>query len=317
MERIKSAAAMKLGLIGSSAVMRALHKALARAAKCDKSVLILGETGTGKDLAAKRIHELSRRRTNPFVPINCANLPEGLFESELFGHTLGAFTGAIHERSGLLEIADNGTIFMDEVGELPLALQAKMLRLLDKRESRRLGSNTTNRITARFIFATNRDLFNDVEEGRFRKDLYYRINVVCIKIPALRERQEDIVELARHFISRENRRLGTDLVATCGAIQLLRTHNYPGNVRELENIIERTIALSEHNRIRAEDIRFDQESCPSCGKEFREKLENTLARCHWNKTRASLELGISRRQLYRILKRNGVNDCFRRALLLG
>lgn len=306
---------MSIALIGSSLVMLSLSKALSKAARYDKSVLLLGETGTGKDLCARKIHELSPRTASPFVAINCSNLSDGLFESELFGHARGAFTGAVHEKSGLLDIAENGTVFMDEIGELPLHLQAKILRLLDKKESRKIGATKTKIINARFIFATNRDLYGNVLEGRFRKDLYYRINVVRIRIPALRERKEDLLELVKHFVGQENLRNGTHKVLTQGAFEKLMAYDFPGNVRELENVLERSFVFSEHDLIRADDVRFDLEPGMIEAESTRGLLTRALEQCHWNKTRAALELGKSRRQLYRLLEKYHMDACIKKMIL--
>lgn len=295
--------------------MKSVAKALCKAAWCEKSVLLFGETGTGKDLAARKIHELSPRRFAPFVAINCSNLPDGLFESELFGHTRGAFTGAIRDKCGLLDEAGDGTVFMDEIGELPLHLQAKILRLLDKRESRKIGATKTRIIPARFIFATNRDLFVNVNEGRFRKDLYYRINVVQVRIPPLRERKEDIQDLAKYFVDQENSKSGLRKAISEEAIEKLASYDFPGNVRELENIIERALVFSEHDLIAEEDIRFDLENSSTKAELTRGHLERALEQCRWNKTRTALILGKSRRQLYRLLEKYQMDDCIRKMIL--
>jgi transcriptional regulator with GAF, ATPase, and Fis domain len=309
---VASVMTMSLALIGSSSVMESVSVALCKAARFDKSVLLLGETGTGKDLAARKIHELSPRRAYPFVPINCSNLTDGLFESELFGHAKGAFTGAVHETSGLLDVAENGTIFLDEIGELPLHLQAKTLRLLDKRESRKIGGTRTKTIKARFIFATNRNLYGSVLEGKFRKDLYYRINVVRIWIPALRERKEDIPDLVKHFIERENQRIGSHKVLTSEALERLLGYDFPGNVRELENVVERAFVFSENDMIRAEDIRLDLEPGTREVELTSGILRRVLEQSHWNKTEAALKLGKSRRQFYRLLKNCRMDGCIKK-----
>jgi len=283
--------------------MAGVLQALGKAARCDTSVLLLGETGTGKDLAARKIHELSARRASPFVAINCSNLSDALFESELFGHARGAFTGAVHEKSGLLDVAENGTVFMDEIGELALHLQAKILRLLDKRESRKIGETRTRIVKARFIFATNRDLYANVVSGDFRKDLYYRINVLLIRIPPLRERRQDIYDLVAHFVDRENGRNGVAKHVSAGAFQKILQYEFPGNVRELENVVARAYVFSESDLIRPEDIRFDHEHDASDTGSTRDLLQKTLRQCHWNKTKTAVKLGKSRRQLYRILKK--------------
>jgi len=305
---IAAALTMSLVLIGSSSAMGSVSMALCKAARFDKSVLLLGETGTGKDLAARKIHELSARRAYPFIAINCSNLTDGLFESELFGHVRGAFTGATREKSGLLDVAENGTVFLDEIGELPLHLQAKVLRLLDKKESRRIGGTRTKTIQARFIFATNRNLYGSVLEGKFRKDLYYRINVVRILIPALRERKEDIPELVDHFVERENQRSGARKVLTPEALEKLLAYNFPGNVRELENVVERSFVFSDSNLVTAEDIHFDRESSEVVADFTRGHLISTLERCRWNKTKAAAILGKSRRHLYRLLTKYDLSD---------
>jgi transcriptional regulator with GAF, ATPase, and Fis domain len=306
---------MSIVLIGSSSIMKSVTRALCKAARCEKSVLLSGETGTGKDLAARKIHELSARRFAPFVAINCSNLPDGLFESELFGHARGAFTGAIRDKCGLLDEAGAGSVFLDEIGELPLHLQAKILRLLDKKESRKIGATKTRIVQARFIFATNRDLFVNVNEGRFRKDLYYRINVVQVRIPPLRERKTDIPDLARYFVDRENLRNGMRKAISKEAIAKLASYDFPGNVRELENIIERALVFSEQDLIEEEDIRFDPENTSAEAGLTMGQLARTLEQCRWNKTRTARTLGKSRRQLYRLLEKYRMDDCIRRMVL--
>ena len=305
---------MGITIIGSSSAMLSISGALLKVAKFDKNVLLLGETGTGKDLVARKIHELSPRGAFPFVPINCSNLSDGLFESELFGHARGAFTGAFYEKSGLLDVAENGTVFLDEIGEMPLHLQAKILRVLDKKESRRIGATQTKTIRVRFIFATNRDLYADVLEGSFRKDLYYRINVVRIQIPALRERKEDISSLVSHFIEQENLRNGTHKALNQEALEKLLAYDFPGNVRELENVIERSFVFSEGELIAAKDIRFDCEPVSKTDEVTRARLKSALEQCRWNKTRTARQLGKSRRQIYRILEKYDLTEYVRRMI---
>jgi two-component system, NtrC family, response regulator AtoC len=308
---------MDITVVGSSRTMASVLQALGKAAQCDTSVLLLGETGTGKDLAARKIHELSSRSASPFVAINCSNLTDTFFESELFGHTRGAFTGAVNEKSGLLEVAGNGSVFMDEIGELPLHLQAKFLRLLDKRESRKIGAIQTKIIKARFIFATNKNLHANVINGAFRKDLYYRINVLVIRIPSLRERKEDLPELVGHFIHRENVRNGTRKRLAPGALQKLKKYDFPGNVRELENIVERAFVFSENELIRTQDIHLEQEGDSRSSVLPLSLVEETLQQCQWNKTRAAEKLGKSRRQLYRIMKKYQVGGNDKKVRLKG
>jgi len=232
-------------IVGNSEQLRRVLKEIETVAPADSTVLIYGETGTGKELIARALHDLSSRKPNAFVKLNCAAIPTGLLESELFGHEKGAFTGAIMQRVGRFELANRGTIFLDEVGEIPLELQPKLLRVLQEREFERLGSTRTIRTDARLIAATNRDLKTMVEEQRFRSDLYYRLNVFPIRVPSLRERKEDIPLLVRHFVkefSRRNHRV-IDTIP-CETMQALIRYHWPGNIRELQNVIERAVIIS-------------------------------------------------------------------------
>jgi transcriptional regulator with GAF, ATPase, and Fis domain len=240
--------------VGESDALRGALEAIRAVAPTDATVLIHGETGTGKELLARRVHMLSPRRARPLVTINCAALPAGLLESELFGHEKGAFTGALTRTTGRFERAHGGSVFLDEIGELPVELQAKLLRVLQEREFERLGGTSSIRVDVRVIAATNRDLGEAVAAGRFRADLYYRLNVFPVRVPPLRERQEDITLLARHFMSRYASRFGRN-VATISAreLQALRTHGWPGNVRELENVIERAVILSRGSELELPD----------------------------------------------------------------
>lgn len=214
-------------------------------APTDSTVLICGETGTGKELIARAIHDLSLRKGKTFVRLNCAALPAGLLESELFGHEKGAFTGALAQRIGRLELADGGTLFLDEVGEIPIELQPKLLRVLQEREFERLGSTRTIRTDVRLIAATNRDLAKMVEEQKFRADLFFRLNVFPVELPALRERAEDIPLLVRHFAEEFSRRMGRKVEAISSqTMNALRQYRWPGNIRELQNVIERSVILS-------------------------------------------------------------------------
>jgi formate hydrogenlyase transcriptional activator len=232
-------------IVGNSEQLRRVLKEIETVAPADSTVLIYGETGTGKELIARALHDLSSRKPNAFVKLNCAAIPTGLLESELFGHEKGAFTGAIMQRVGRFELANRGTIFLDEVAEIPLELQPKLLRVLQEREFERLGSTRTIRTDARLIAATNRDLKTMVEEQRFRSDLYYRLNVFPIRVPSLRERKEDIPLLVRHFVkefSRRNQRV-IDTIPSETMQALIRYH-WPGNIRELQNVIERAVIIS-------------------------------------------------------------------------
>lgn len=303
---------MKPRIIGSSIVFRRVMEMIAQAAPSDKNILLLGETGTGKDLVAKHIHELSGRRLKPFIALNCSAIPETLFEAELFGYRKGAFTGAGQDKLGLLDLARDGTAFLDEVGELPLSLQAKLLRIIDKRELRPLGGTYSKVIKTRFIFATNRDLGNDVEVGKFRMDLYFRISVVRFRIPSLRERKEDIPELAAYILNREKGKKGVPRHLSKGALNVLAEYSFPGNIRELENILERAALFSEDVVIRARDLRFEMlTASPSYRKDDQncvKNIMNALGACQGNKSRAAKCLGTSRRHLYRLIDKHKLNE---------
>ena len=232
-------------IIGTSAALRRVLKEVETVAPTDSTVIIYGETGTGKELIARALHELGARRTNAFVKLNCAAIPAGLLESEMFGHERGAFTGAISQRIGRFELANRGTVFLDEIGEIPLELQPKLLRVLQEREFERLGSSRTLRTDARLIAATNRDLAHMVEEQKFRPDLFYRLSVFPIHVPALRERPEDIPLLVRHFVQQFCRRNGKNIeTIPSSAMTALTRYHWPGNIRELQNVIERAVILS-------------------------------------------------------------------------
>jgi formate hydrogenlyase transcriptional activator len=248
-------------IIGTSALLRGVLKNVATVAPTDSTVLIQGETGTGKELIARAIHNLSQRGAHTFVKLNCAAIPTGLLESELFGHERGAFTGAIAQRIGRFELANRGTVFLDEVGEIPLELQTKLLRVLQEREFERLGSSRTLRTDARLIAATNRDLAAMVDEQRFRADLYYRLNVFPIRVPALRERPEDIPLLVRHFVQQFAKRMNRTIeTIPSETMDALVRYRWPGNIREMQNLIERAVILSSGRLLRVplEDVRTDR-----------------------------------------------------------
>ncbi|HXM39549.1 MAG TPA: sigma-54 dependent transcriptional regulator [Gemmatimonadales bacterium] len=243
------------GLVAESGAMRQALALVARVAEHNTTVLITGESGTGKEVIARAIHRASPRATRGFVAINCAAIPENLLESELFGHVRGAFTGASADKAGLFEQADGGTLLLDEIGELPLGLQAKLLRVLQESEIRRVGDQRTRRVDVRVLAATARDLAAEVKAGRFREDVFYRLNVVSIELPPLRERHEDIAPLARHFAARLGKRLARPLSLSDGALSWLASQPWPGNVRELENAIERAAVLSDREILEPEDLR--------------------------------------------------------------
>ena len=232
-------------IVGDNAALRRVLKEVETVASTDSTVLIRGETGTGKELIARALHHLSPRRERTFIKLNCAAIPTGLLESELFGHEKGAFTGAVAQKVGRFELANGGTLFLDEVGDIPLELQPKLLRVLQEQEFERLGSARTTRVDVRLVAATNRDLAQMVADGRFRRDLYYRLNVFPVVLPPLRERKGDIPQLVRHFTQRFARRMGRHIeTIPAGALDALVRYSWPGNVRELENVIERAVILS-------------------------------------------------------------------------
>jgi DNA-binding NtrC family response regulator len=303
-------------LVGQSPAMVAIYKLIARLAALDTTVLVQGETGTGKELVARAIHQASLRAARPLVVVDCTALPEALFESELFGHERGAFTGAAGSRRGLLETADGSTCFLDEIGELPRALQAKLLRVLQERVIRRVGGNEPIPVDVRIIAATNRDLRKLVEDGTVREDLYYRLNVAPIVVPPLRERPGDIPLLAQHFLEKYARAAGRPATGFAReTLAALARHAWPGNVRELEHAVERAVALSSTPLILPDDlppeVRGPGEAVGPVALPPRLTLEELK---HWyvarvlddvggNKVRAAEQLGIDRRTLYRILAR--------------
>ena len=232
-------------IVGQSPALRAVVRQVKQVAGVDTTVLLTGETGTGKELVARALHALSPRRERPLIKVNCGAIPQGVVESELFGHERGAFTGALQRRVGRFELADRGTLFMDEVGELPLDTQVKLLRVLQEREFERVGSTRAIKVDVRLIAATNRDLEREVKEGRYRADLYYRLNVFPIRIPPLRERREDIPLLVQHFLAQFQRKLAKPLRrVTPAALEQLQRYNWPGNIRELQNVLERACVLA-------------------------------------------------------------------------
>ena len=296
----------------------ALHEALSmarRAAGTDSTVLITGESGTGKELAAHAIHNLSQRKDRIFVRMNCAAVPEGLIESELFGHDRGAFTGAARTRKGRFELADEGSILLDEIGELPLPLQSKLLRVLQEREFERVGGSRTLRVNVRVMASTNRDLAGMVRQGSFREDLYWRLNVVRIRMPALRERQEDLPELADHFIRRCSVQMGKKVkTLDAEALQKLKDYHWPGNVRELANVMERVMVLNKGETIRSDtlplcswkDVEQEEEALPLQPYLDRERERAILAALRQtggNQAQAAVLLGLHRSNLSRMIKR--------------
>jgi two-component system response regulator PilR (NtrC family) len=242
-------------LVGNSEPMHRIYELCRRVSQTPTNVLVTGESGTGKEMVAKAIHYNGPLKDKPFVTINCGAIPESLMESEMFGHKKGSFTGAVADKSGLFEVADGGSLFLDEVGELPLTIQVKLLRAIQERVIRRVGATDDTKVEVRIIAATNRDLEDMVKKGGFRQDLYYRLNVINIKTPSLRERAEDIPLLANHFLKKYNDRLSKSISGiSAEAMDMLKRYDYPGNVRELENIIERTVALEGGSTILPESL---------------------------------------------------------------
>ena len=283
-------------MVGEHPAMLAVAREMQRIAATDTTVLLLGESGTGKELFAHAIHQLSARGNKPFVALNCAAIPESLVENELFGHERGAFTGANARKLGKFETADGGSIFLDEIGELPLEVQGKLLRVLEQRTLERLGGTSSITVDVRVIAATNRDLEAAAETGEFRRDLYYRLAVFPIRIPALRERGDDVELLAEHFLERFRRELRKPRLALAAdARSALRRHAWPGNVRELQNVMERAAILND-GEIHAGDLGLGE--APAGAKETeRARIESTLRACKWNKNDAAQKLGISYRTL--------------------
>jgi formate hydrogenlyase transcriptional activator len=238
------------GIVGQSRALTEVLDLVEMVADSDSTVLLLGETGTGKELIARAIHERSRRRRHPFVKVNCAAIPSGLLESELFGHERGAFTGAIEQRAGRVELADQGSLFLDEIGDIPLELQPKLLRVLQEREYERLGSTRTKNVNVRVVAATHRNLEEMIIEKQFRSDLYYRLNVFPITIPPLRERTEDIPLLVRHFVRQFAQRMNKTIdMISAETMEALVRYPWPGNIRELQNIIERSVVIYEQGKL--------------------------------------------------------------------
>jgi two-component system response regulator HydG len=303
-------------------VMNEMYKRLEVVAKTDTTVLVLGESGTGKELVARAIHFNSERRDRPFVGVNCSALPEGVLESELFGHVRGAFTGAIRDKAGRFELANGGTLFLDEIGELTPTVQVKLLRVLEGREFQRVGDTRSTRVDVRLIAATNKDLRREVNDGRFRDDLYYRLNVFPIELPPLRARTEDIPLLVLHFIEKFNHQMGRRVKALSGeAMDALFMHAWPGNVRELENAIEHAFVRSSGVLIRLDDLprhilheaaSTKEETGAGRGEALasfeRQLILQHLEEAHWRRRVAAQRLGMSPVTLWRKMKKYGIQS---------
>jgi DNA-binding NtrC family response regulator len=307
-------------IVARSAKMQEVLATVERVAATNSTVLLGGESGVGKDLIARLIHEKSRRANGPFIKINSTAIPETLLESELFGYEKGAFTGALAAKPGKFELADKGTLFLDEIGDVPPATQVKLLRVLQEREFERLGGTRTIKVDVRLVAATNRDLRAALEDGTFREDLYYRLNVVPIDIPPLREHKEDIPELAALFLSRLSRESGKEVAGVSSeAMKVLMDHRWPGNVRELQNIVERAFALAAGPRLQASDIHLDVQP-PRTGQAALlpegmtleqwedEIIKEAVRRANGNKSQAARLLGLSRNALRYRLSKMGISD---------
>jgi len=306
------------GIIGQSPALRGVLQMVDQVAPGDSTVLLLGETGTGKELIARAIHNCSSRRDQGLVKLNCAAIPSGLLESELFGHERGAFTGAITQKVGRIELADQGSLFLDEIGDIPLELQPKLLRVLQEREFERLGSTRTKRVDVRVVAATHRDLEGMVLERQFRSDLYYRLNVVPIFLPPLRKRSEDIPLLVQHFVRRFARKVGKTIdMISSDTMEALRRYPWPGNIRELENVIERAVILSRGPVLRIAHHDLSSRIAPGQNTDRPQTLEEVernhiltiLKETRWllsGPDGAAARLGLNRSTLYFRMKKLGI-----------
>lgn len=302
------------GFLGTSPPMQAVFESIRKVATTDAPVLVLGESGTGKEMTARAIHRLSSRRDGPFVAINCSAIPESLMESELFGHEKGAFTGAHAQRKGRIEVSEGGTLFLDEIGEVPLPIQVKLLRFLQEQCIERVGGRQEIQVDTRVVAATNADLKKGMSGGTFREDLFYRLAVVQIVLPPIRDRRDDILLLAQSFLNRfsaESNKSG--LTFSQDALRALRRHSWPGNVRELQNRVRRAVIMSGGKRLSAQDLELEQTAASQASslKEARESLEREMIqealRKHSGKiTAAATELGISRPTFYELMEKLGV-----------
>ncbi len=315
-------------IVGKSQAIKKIHNIIAKVAPTDSTVLLTGETGVGKGVFAEELHRASKRAGQPFVAINCSAIPENLLESELFGYKKGSYTGATADKKGLMEEANNGTIFLDEIGDMSLALQSKMLRVLENGEVRRIGETESKKIDVRIIAATNKDLWKEIAAGRFREDLFFRLNVVRIHIPPLRERRDDVLPLIRYFMEKYNAEYDKNVITIADdVITTLMNYDYPGNIRELSNIVKHAIIFSEKGAITKADLPsgmpaqalleasktggLENTELPGFGFETLAGMEKrliseTLKKTLNNHTVAAKKLGISRSTLWRKMKEYGI-----------
>lgn len=308
-------------LLGECHAMQALRQQIKKLARSQAPVFIQGASGTGKELVARSIHEQGPRADKPFIPVNCGAIPMELMESEFFGHIKGAFTGATQNKEGLFQAADGGTLFLDEVADLPLAMQVKLLRAIQEKAVRPIGSQSEQVIDVRILSASHKDLQSMVANGEFREDLFYRINVITLKVPSLRERGNDIEVLSRYFIQQLSERYQIDCpVLSASALGALRAYPFPGNIRELENILERAMALSEHGVIDTTDLALEQRGMPEqqpvtadnildekLNETERQELLSALEIHKWNRTKTAKALGLTLRQLRYRLQKLGIH----------
>jgi two-component system NtrC family response regulator len=304
-------------MLGSSPQMQAVFDLIRKVAGTNAPVLLLGESGTGKEMAAAAIHRCSARKDGPFVAINCNAIPENLLESELFGHEKGSFTGAHVQRKGLLETANGGTLFLDEIGELPPAIQVKLLRFLQEQRLQRVGGRQEIQVDTRLVAATNSDLKELINNGKFREDLYFRLAVVTIRLLPLRERGEDIVFLAREFLQRYASQNGQKMVFSPDALRAMNRYSWPGNVRELQNRVKRGVIMAGGSRVSAKDLELDQDnglaaSSATTLRQAREHVEREMVKQALKKnsgkiTSAAADLGISRPTLYELMEKLGIS----------
>ena len=300
-------------IIGSGPAMQKVYALIQRVMDTDTTILVLGETGTGKELVARALHYNSVRHEGPFIPLHCASIPSELLESELFGHEKGAFTGAFQRRIGMFEAAGGGTLFLDEIGEMPIGTQSKLLRAIQEREIRRVGGQETISVNVRLVCATNRDLEQEVKRGAFREDLFYRINVVPILIPALRDRKEDIPTLALHFTQRFARELNREAPQfTPSAMELLLSYPWPGNVRELEHAIERLLVTRDSNKICAEDLPFVISQADVATAQIASRLAATTPNVRLGEKLGFDEGGLDLPKITEDLERRAIEEALRR-----
>jgi DNA-binding NtrC family response regulator len=306
--------------MGMALPVRRVRAMIEKIRDTDAPVFISGESGTGKELAARIIHDTGRRRAGPFVAVNCAAIPEALIESELFGHARGAFTGAVRDKTGLVEEATGGTFFLDEIGDLPLLLQSKLLRVLEEKKVRRVGETRHRAVDARFVSATNKDLDHEVERGRFRQDLFYRLKIIAIDLPPLRGRPEDALLLLNHFLDEFSRSMGKPRpFLSPVALEMLLRYPWPGNVRELQNEVQRCLVMADGAPLILEEylspkINPAGEIYSRASHRFSEAkadfekrfLREALVRCRYHRTRTAAEVGLTRQGLFKLLKKYGI-----------